>query len=872
MSWMSADEIRERFLAFFESKGHKRLASSPLVPNDPQLLFTVAGMVPFKPIFWGKVEPTYTRVTTCQKCIRTNDIENVGRTPRHHTFFEMLGNFSFGDYFKNESIEWAWEFLTKELKIDPDRLWPSVYLEDDEAYRIWRDKIGVKESKIMRFDKKENWWGPVGPTGPCGPCSEIYIDTGNKSKCEDPQNCSPACECGRFVEIWNIVFTEYYQDENGKLEPLARKNIDTGAGLERISAAMQGVYNNFDSDLFQPTIKVIEKSFGIKYGESEKADVSIKVIADHTRAVTFTVAEGVLPSNEGRGYVLRRVLRRALRHGNLLGKKEPFMSEIIDSLVERMEKIYPELSEKKEFVKKIVKAEEDRFLQTLEKGIDKLNDITNALSDKIIPGAVAFELYDTYGFPIDITIEIAQEKGFDVDVQSFETFMKEQRERARNAAGEKEYDKANQAYKIVGEELKNTVFTGYEKNHDVQKLIYIIKGSELSETVSEGEQAELIFASTPFYAEKGGQISDTGEILSESAVALVDEVKVIYNEVVSHKVSVTKGTIKKGDILSLHINEENRAAIKRNHTATHLLHSALRIVAGSHVKQAGSFVDSKRLRFDFTHFQALSQEQIAQIERIVNTEILKAYPVITEIKSLEETKNENVIALFQEKYGNTVRVVKAGGFSSELCGGTHVSNTGEIGLFKIISEVSVSSGIRRIEAFTGINSYEYVNDLSKKITNTSKILDASSENIEEKAFQTLELTRNLTKEIKRLEEKLAGQSLDGFIKNARMINNIKVICGVFENVEPDVLRNSIDIIAQKEGEALIVLFSRSDKVIFCVKVPSFMTKAHNAGGIAKKIAQFLGGGGGGKPDFAQAGGKDIAKVAQVISEIERFIF
>jgi alanyl-tRNA synthetase len=537
-----------------------------------------------------------------------------------------------------------------------------------------------------------------------------------------------------------------------------------------------------------------------------------------------------------------------------------------------MEKIYPELSEKKEFVKKIVKAEEDRFLQTLEKGIDKLNDITNALSDKIIPGAVAFELYDTYGFPIDITIEIAQEKGFDVDVQSFETFMKEQRERARNAAGEKEYDKANQAYKIVGEELKNTVFTGYEKNHDVQKLIYIIKGSELSETVSEGEQAELIFASTPFYAEKGGQISDTGEILSESAVALVDEVKVIYNEVVSHKVSVTKGTIKKGDILSLHINEENRAAIKRNHTATHLLHSALRIVAGSHVKQAGSFVDSKRLRFDFTHFQALSQEQIAQIERIVNTEILKAYPVITEIKSLEETKNENVIALFQEKYGNTVRVVKAGGFSSELCGGTHVSNTGEIGLFKIISEVSVSSGIRRIEAFTGINSYEYVNELSKKVTNTSKILDASSENIEEKAFQTLELTRNLTKEIKRLEEKLAGQSLDGFIKNARMINNIKVICGVFENVEPDVLRNSIDIIAQKEGEALIVLFSRSDKVIFCVKVPSFMTKAHNAGGIAKKIAQFLGGGGGGKPDFAQAGGKDIAKVAQVISEIERFIF
>jgi alanyl-tRNA synthetase len=872
MNWMSADEIRERFLAFFESKGHKRLASSPLVPNDPQLLFTVAGMVPFKPIFWGKVEPTYKRVTTCQKCIRTNDIENVGRTPRHHTFFEMLGNFSFGDYFKNESIEWAWEFLTKELKIDPDRLWPSVYIEDDEAYKIWRDKIGVKESKIMRFDKKENWWGPVGPTGPCGPCSEIYIDTGNKSKCEDPQNCSPACECGRFVEIWNIVFTEYYQDEDGKLEPLARKNIDTGAGLERISAAMQGVYNNFDSDLFQPTIKVIEKSFGIKYGESEKTDVSIKVIADHTRAVAFTVAEGVLPSNEGRGYVLRRVLRRALRHGNLLGKKEPFMSEIIDSLVERMEKIYPELSEKKEFVKKIVRAEEERFLQTLEKGIDKLNEITNALSDKIIPGAVAFELYDTYGFPIDITIEIAQEKGFKVDEQSFETFMKEQRDRARNAAGEKEYDKANQAYRIVGEELKNTVFTGYEKNQDIQKLLYIIKGSELSDTVSEGEKAELIFASTPFYAEKGGQISDTGEILSEKAVAFVDDVKVIYNEVVSHKVTVTKGTIKKGDLLSLHINEENRAAIKRNHTATHLLHSALRIVAGSHVKQAGSFVDSKRLRFDFTHFQALTQEQIEQIERIVNNEILKAYPVITEIKSLEETKNENVIALFQEKYGNTVRVVKAGVFSSELCGGTHVSNTGEIGLFKIISEASVSSGIRRIEAFTGINSYEYVNDLSKKVLNTSRILDSSSENIEEKALQTIELTKNLFKEIKRLEEKLAGQSLDGFIKNARMINNIKIICGVFENVGPDVLRNSIDIIAQKEGEALIVLFSRSDKVIFCVKVPSFMTKEHNAGGIAKKIAQFLGGGGGGKPDFAQAGGKDITKVAQVISEIEKFIF
>lgn len=871
MEWMSYKDIRENFLSFFESKSHKRLASSPLVPNDPQLMFTVAGMVPFKPIFWGKMEPTYTRITTCQKCIRTNDIDNVGRTARHQTFFEMLGNFSFGDYFKEEAIVWAWEFLTDVLHMPEDKLWPSVYLEDDEAFKIWKDIVGVPEDRIMKFDKSENWWGPVGPTGPCGPSSEIYFDTGYTNNCPDSSNCSPACECGRFVEIWNIVFTEFYADENGTFSPLQRKNIDTGAGLERITAAIQNVYSNFDTDVFSNIIKKIEKVLKVNYGQDDKKDVSIKVIADHARAAAFIISEGILPSNEGRGYVLRRIIRRAIRHGNLLGMKDKFFNDIVDQVILDMGSFYPEIKDKKDFIDKIIDAEETRFLETLDKGIEKLNNIIKDIKTDIISGDIVFELYDTYGFPVDITREIAEDNSLSIDEDGFDMFMNEQKERARSAAGSKEYDSKNEAYKIVGEELLRTNFEGYDKLSSSSKVLYLIDGNSFIDSAFEGNEVDLICSNTPFYAEKGGQISDRGIIRNDSFEAEVLSVKVVYNEVIAHRIRVVKGNVDKNDDVELLVDENFRNDVKRNHSATHLLHSALRQVIGDHIKQAGSYVGPDRLRFDFTHYEGLTDVQISEIERIVNDQILKAMPVITDVKSLEEAKNMNVIALFEEKYGDEVRIVKMGDFSSELCGGTHVSNTGEIGLFKIVSESSVSAGIRRIEAITGIKTLEAFNNYETILKSINNIVDGTVDSVYDKIVSILEDSKNKDKIIKKLESKLATSNLDSFMNSAVDIDGKPLIIGVLEDVDSDVLRNTSDTLLSKVKSGAVILFNKSDKVNFVVKVSKDAIDVFHAGNMARNIAKFLGGGGGGRPDFAQAGGKDPSKVNEVVSNIKKFI-
>ncbi|MGY4687721.1 alanine--tRNA ligase [Petrotoga sp. DB-2] len=874
MKYFTSEEIRERFLCFFEKKGHKRLPSSSLIPNDPQLLFTVAGMVPFKPIFWGKVEPTYTRITTCQKCLRTNDIENVGKTPRHHTFFEMLGNFSFGDYFKKEAIKWAWKFLTEELELPAEKLWASVYETDDEAFNIWKDDIKIPENKILRFGKEENWWGPAGPTGPCGPCSEIYFDTGYTENCPDQENCTPACDCGRFVEIWNIVFTEYYSDENGNLSPLPRKNIDTGAGFERICAVTQGKYDNFDSDLFKETIEEIQRIFGVKFRENKSKDVSIKVIADHSRAIAFLISEGIIPSNEGRGYVLRRLIRRAVRHGTLLGAKGPFLNSILETVIKKMGKIYPELIEKEDLIKDISSMEEEKFFETMEKGMERLNNIIQNLNNEdTLPGKIAFELYDTYGFPLDLTKEILSEKGIEVDEKEFTELMNKQREMARAASGKVEYDTTKQIYKEIDKFLTPTEFIGYDKLSSTEEVQLILKGDSIVQQAQEGEEIELFFSKTPFYAERGGQVSDKGIIYNESFEAEVIHVKPIRNEIISHLVKIKKGSIKNGERVFLKVDEKKRKATEKNHTATHLLHSALRKVIGEHIRQAGSYVAPERLRFDFTHYEPLTQDQIKQIEYLVNEQIQKAIPVNIYLKSLEEAKNMDVIALFEEKYGEVVRIVEIDDFSRELCGGTHVSNTGEIGLFKILEESSISSGVRRIEAITGFESLNYVIELESIITNLSKMLDSSSDQIPDKIETILKTIKNQEKEIKQLQFQLATKNIERLAQTPQIIEGEKVVAAQLENLEKDVHANTADILLQKLGRGVVILFNKSnnDQVSLVVKVSKDISKKFHAGNIARKIASYLGGGGGGGPTFAQAGGKYVNKVKEVIEHINDFM-
>jgi alanyl-tRNA synthetase len=856
---MRSDEIRKLFLEFFERKGHKIFPSASLIPDDPQLLFTVAGMVPFKPIFWGKVEPVYTRIASCQKCLRTTDIENVGRTPRHHTFFEMLGNFSFGDYFKEEAIEWAWEFVTQVLKVSKDKLWISVYEEDDEAYEIWR-KIGIPSNRILRLGKEDNFWGPAGPTGPCGPDTEIFYDTGLEIPTIDGKEANPANTEGRFVEIWNLVFTEFYQDEKGELHPLKRKNIDTGAGLERLAAMMQGVYYNFDTDLFLPIIDKICNVLDVEYKKDEKTDVSIRVIADHIRAITFLISDGVLPSNEGRGYVLRRILRRAARHGTLLGAKESFLFKIVDAVVEKMSPVYPEIKEKEDFVKKIVQGEEERFIQNLKRGLELVIKIAEE-NNGIISGKDAFKMYDTYGFPIDILKDIAQENNYKLDEKGFEFYMEQQRKRGREAQGEIEFAKSSD-YESLNLETR---FVGYEKLEEKSKVLYIKTDKFVDEI--ENTECEVILDVTPFYAEKGGQVSDTGVIKGLNGIIKVEYVYSPKEGIIVHRGKL-EGKISVGEIVEAKVDEDKRKSTMRNHTATHLLHAALRKVLGDHVKQAGSLVEPERLRFDFTHFQALTDEEIRKIEDIVNNEILKAQKVIIDEKTFEEAVKEGAMALFEEKYGDVVRVVKIGNFSEELCGGTHVSNTGEIGLFKIISESSISAGIRRIEAITGLNSIEYVRNLENNLRMVKFELDTTDSEVIEKIRKMREKIKELENKLKEFVKK--SVNIDEILNSSEKINSIKFAVKIFENLDMEALREITDKLIDK-GLDLVVVFNKlDDKVVIVVKRKKTLDRIHS-GKIARLLAEVLSGGGGGRPDFAQAGGKDPTKINEAVQKLREYL-
>ncbi|HPZ17585.1 MAG TPA: alanine--tRNA ligase [Fervidobacterium sp.] len=860
MKFMTSEEIREAFLSFFEKKGHKRLPSASLIPDDPQLMFTVAGMVPFKPIFWGKVDPVYLRATTCQKCVRTNDIENVGRTPRHHTFFEMLGNFSFGDYFKKEAIEWAWEFVTQVLGMPEEKLWVSIYQDDDVSFGIW-ESLGVPAHKILRLGKDDNFWGPAGPTGPCGPCSEIFYDTGREAKAPEGEEPTPANTDGRFIEIWNLVFTEFYQDEVGDLHPLPRKNIDTGAGLERISAMMQGVYWNFDTDLFTPIIERIENVLNVKYKEDQNKDISIRVIADHVRSVTFMISDGVLPSNEGRGYVVRRILRRALRHGTLLGAKEPFLYKIVDSVVQKMGKIYPEIVEKQAFVENIVRNEELRFINNLSRGLDLIQKII--ATNGRITSEDAFKLYDTYGFPIDILRDIAQENGYALDEEGFEKYLQEQRERSRKAQGEVEFAQES-GYENLG--LEN-IFVGYDTMSS-EAIIEKIRVKEKFVDTADNCECELVLNATPFYAEKGGQVADTGTIHNENGNFSVEYTYSPVEGVIVHK-GYLSGKLTIGERVTAQVDEKKRKATMRNHTATHILHAALRNVLGGHVRQAGSLVEPSRLRFDFTHYQALTKEEIKRVEDIVNEVILNAYPVVTEVKSYDEAVKQGAIALFDEKYGDVVRVVKVSDFSEELCGGTHVSNTGQIGLFKVVSEGAVSTGVRRIEAVTGMNSLELVRRLEEKIDHVRELLEASESEIIERIERLLEENKALETELLEAKKKLINK--EEIIKGSKTFGNINYLSAVFEGLDIDILKELTDDISDRIKGIVLLLSKLDDRIVLTVKVAKELTPTYNAGSIAKAISNLLGGGGGGSQTFAQAGGRNFERIDEALELFEKIV-
>jgi len=869
VSYMTGAEIRESYLRFFESKDHIRLPSASLIPNDPQLMFTVAGMVPFKPIFWGKVEPTHTRVTTCQKCVRTNDIDNVGRTPRHQTFFEMLGNFSFGDYFKREAIKWAWEFVTEYLKLPENRLWVSIYLDDDEAFDIWHTEVGVPDKKIVRLGKEDNWWGPAGPTGPCGPDSEIFIDRGTGENCPDPDNCSPACNCGRFLEFWNLVFTEYNQDEEGRLAFLDRKNIDTGFGLDRAASILQNVDSNFDTDMFRPIIDRIQEITSVKYGEKKTSDVSIRVIADHARSIAFMISDGILPSNEGRGYVLRRVLRRAIRHGSLLGYTRPFLYRIIETVTVNMGKIYPELVERLSFTQEMTLKEEERFLSTLENGERRLR--TMLLNKKELTGDELFSLHDTYGFPLELVEEIVGESDIKLDREGFKEAMNKQRERAREALGEREYLENIDAYSRLFASTGNSKFTGYSKmidNSTIQAIL--INGLEVS-SIKEGETGEIVVANTPFYAQKGGQITDTGYVETKDGSARVEYVFSPYQEMIVHRVTVVKGVIVIGSEVELAVDRDRRLSTMRNHTATHLLHSALRKILGDHVHQSGSLVLPDRLRFDFSHFQSLTSEQLKEIENLVNFEIMKAVPVEVEEVDFSEIKGSDVTALFEEKYGDKVRVISIEDFSKELCGGTHVRNTGEIGLFKILSETSVAAGTRRVEAITGMASLEVLQRLSERERFLRELLEVPEDKMIERLDGLLRELKDRERFIMQLKERLL--SGDSISDDRRIqIDGTNVLVRKVEGAPSNALRNASDVLLGKEGGGIVIIFNEmEDSISFVVKVQKDLTKRFNAGEIARKIAKEIGGGGGGRPDFAQAGGKEIDKLRGVIQNIDEYL-
>ncbi len=866
MKWTSLNDLREKYLAFFESKGHLRLPSYPLVPiGDKSLLLINSGMAPMKKYFTGEEIPPRRRVTTCQKCIRTPDLERVGHTARHGTFFEMLGNFSFGDYFKNEAIPWAWEFLTETLEIPAELLWPSIYEQDEEAYALWRDKIGVPERRIVRLGKADNFWEHG--TGPCGPCSEIYFDRGEKYGC-GREDCKPGCDCDRYMEIWNNVFSQFNNMGDGTYTELENKNIDTGMGLERLACVMQGVDNMFEVDsvraILDHACRIAEKTYGVDKND----DISIRVLTDHTRSAMFMIADGVIPSNEGRGYVLRRILRRACRHGKLLGIRRPFLCELLYTAIAESESAYPELSEKKEYIAKVISLEEERFDATIDAGLAILSELTakaKAEGKSTLAAADVFKLYDTYGFPIDLSRELAEENGLAIDENGFRALMEEQRQRARSARANIS-GWASESKELLSH-LGATEFLGYDADECEAKVLAILSEGESVDAVSEGE-CSVIFDKTVFYGEGGGQVGDTGVITGEGVSLTVTDTKKSEG-VYIHLVSVD-GTLRVGDTLTLFIDKARRAAIRRNHSACHLLQAALREVLGAHVEQAGSYVDAERVRFDFTHFSALSREELERVEAIVNQNILLAEACSTKVTDIATAKAEGAMALFGEKYGDSVRMVKIGSHSTELCGGTHVSNTGAIGLFRILSESSVAAGTRRIEGTTGLGVLSLLSEQSVLLEDTAKALKAANvSDLVSRAAAVQSELKEAHRALESAEAKLADAKLSSLIDSAKTHGAYRLLTARLE-MKTEAARSLCDAIKGKYSD-MVAVFAvlDGDKLGFvtCCGADAVKAGAH-AGKLASAVAAITGGKGGGRPDSAMAGGKDIAKVDEALKAVE----
>lgn len=867
MQKLGLNELRERYLKFFEGKGHLRLPSFPLVPiNDPSLLLINSGMAPLKPYFTGKEEPPRKRVTTCQKCIRTPDIENVGKTARHGTFFEMLGNFSFGDYFKKEAIPWAWEFITEDLKMPVDRLWVTIYEDDDEAFEIWNKDVGLPPERIVRMGKKDNFWEHG--TGPCGPCSEIYYDRGVEKGCGSP-DCKVGCECDRFIEFWNNVFTQFNKDEEGNYTRLPNPNIDTGMGLERLACISQDVDNLFEVDTVRNVLDTVCKTAGVKYHDSEKTDISIRVITDHIRSTTMMVCDGVIPSNEGRGYVLRRLLRRAARHGKLLGINKPFLYDIAMVVINESKQAYPELEEKREYIQKVIRIEEEKFDLTIDQGLVILNkyiDETKAKNEGKITGEMAFELHGTYGFPIDLTREIAEENGLTVDEEGFKAKMLEHRAIAKEDYQNKQTSAwTDDIYSSLDKNVK-TEFVGYAEYVAEAKVIYIIRNDEVVNSAKEGDSVTVILDKTPFYAASGGQVGDEGFIESKDVRIRVEDCKKTDDGKYLHTGVIEKGTLEVGAAVKAAIDVKRRMSIARNHTTTHLLQKALRNVLGTHVHQAGSLVEPGRLRFDFAHFSAMTQEEIEKVENEVNEKILESMTVDVKEMPIDEAKKLGATALFGEKYGNIVRVVSIEDYSMEFCGGTHLKSTSQAGFIKIISESGVAAGVRRIEALTGEAALNYLHDREKLIAEVATALKSSPQDSVKRIEAMATELKVAQKELEQLRSKLVSGSLDEVLSKATEVNGIKVVKARFDQLDMEALRNTGDTIRNKMGSGVVILGSGYEgKVSFVVMATKdVVSKGIHSGNIIKEVAKIAGGGGGGRPDMAQAGGKDISKIDEAL--------
>ena len=866
---MGVNEIRESFLAFFESKDHLRLPSASLVPhNDKSLLLINSGMAPLKPYFTGQEIPPRRRVTTCQKCIRTGDIENVGKTARHGTFFEMLGDFSFGDYFKEEIIPWAWEYVTEVLQIPKDKLYVTIYENDDEAEKIWHEKVGIPMDRIVRLGKEDNFWEHG--VGPCGPCSEIYYDRGEEYGCGKP-TCGVGCDCDRYMEFWNLVFTQFDKQEDGSYPRLAKPNIDTGMGLERMATIMQGVDSIFDVDTIKALRDAVCATAGVEYEKEHKTDVSVRVITDHIRSVTFMTADGVLPSNEGRGYVLRRLLRRAARHGRLLGINKTFLADLSKVVIQTSGDAYPELKEKQDYIYKVITVEENSFYKTIDKGMELLRaDIEEmkAAGVKVMNGEKSFKLYDTYGFPIDLTMEILEEEGLSLDEEAFKKEMQLQKERARAAREVDTYMGADETVYNRLDTAMVTEFTGYDGMPVTDaKVIALVANNEVAETASAGDEVSVFLDRTPFYAESGGQIGDNGTIKTEMGlVNVTDCIKVIGGKI-AHIGTVAEGSISVGDTASAEIDRVRRLSTSRNHSATHLLQKALRTVLGTHVEQAGSYVTPDRLRFDFTHFAAMTAKEIQQVEDIVNEKILESLPITATQESIEDARKLGAMALFGEKYGNIVRVVNMGGYSIELCGGAHLDNTAQVGSFKIVSESGIASGVRRIEALTGAAALKYYQQQEETLKAVCKAVKATPDNML-KRVETM-----IAEELESLKAKMAGGAADDIISKAVEIKGIKAVCAEVKDADANSLRGLGDQLKNKLGSGVVVLASAKDgKVSLLAMATDDAVKAGvHAGNIIKAAAAVCGGGGGGRPNMAQAGGKDASKIADALVKAKEVI-